>query len=113
MDGDTGHQDSQWVPRGSLQLGGFSAGGIFARVPVLMLLTAACYEDFREPIVRFLRQWQQVLVIGTDRAAADEWARAACDRALLGIHRMTLPQLAAALSERAMASQGLVAGKIG
>jgi ATP-dependent helicase/nuclease subunit B len=73
------------------------------------VVTAPRYECFRGPVVRFIREWAragQVLVIGAQRAAADEWARASCERALLGVHRTTLPQLAAALSLRAMAEAG-------
>jgi RecB family exonuclease len=78
-------------------------------MPARQVLTAPRYEQFREPVVRFIREWAragQVLVVGAQRAAADEWARAACERSLLGVHRMTLAQLAAALSARATADSG-------
>ena len=67
------------------------------------------YHAFREPVLRFIRTWAQcgeLLVIGAGRAAADEWARAACEGALLGVHRMTLAQLAAALAARETAEAG-------
>lgn len=72
-------------------------------------LSASRYELFREPALQFIHRWArsgQVLVIGATRAAADEWAREACEDALLGVHRMTLPHLAAALSAREMALAG-------
>lgn len=67
------------------------------------------YERLREPILRFIREWSragQIVILGAQRAAADEWARTACTRALLGVHRITLPQLAAALAMRTLAERG-------
>src|SRR5436190_2524033 len=49
----------------------------------------------------------EALVAGPTRAAADEFARAACSTGLLGVHRATLGQLAAELAAPAIAERGL------
>jgi hypothetical protein len=74
-------------------------------------LSALCYEQFREPAVRFIREWGKsgpVLVVASTRVAADEWPRAACESALVGIHRYTPVHLAAALAAREIAISGAV-----
>jgi RecB family exonuclease len=75
------------------------------------VLTAPRYERFREPVLRFIRTWAkcgQVLVIGAQHSAADEWTRAACEQALIGVHRLTLAHLAAALAARETSTAGCV-----
>src|SRR5215472_8244076 len=49
----------------------------------------------------------EILVVGPTRAAADEFMRAACKAGLLGVHRMTLAQVAAELAASAIAERGL------
>jgi CRISPR/Cas system-associated exonuclease Cas4 (RecB family) len=49
----------------------------------------------------------EVLVLAPTRAAADEFARAACDGGRLGLHRTTLGQLAVELAAPAIAERGL------
>ena len=73
--------------------------------------SAPCYEQFRGPAVRFIQEWGKsgpVLVLASTRIAADEWSRAACENALVGIHRSTLVHLAAALAAREIAISGAV-----
>src|SRR5215510_13956011 len=80
-------------------------------MPNRQVVTSPRYEHFREPALRFIRTWSragQVLIVGAGHAAADEWARAACDRALVGVHRLTLAQAAAALAARETSAAGAV-----
>src|SRR5689334_25319762 len=55
----------------------------------------------------WLQGRDEALLIGPTRAAADECARAACTKGLLGVHRATLAQLAAELAAPATAERGL------
>src|SRR5581483_10969979 len=62
-------------------------------------------------MVRLGAEWiagrPEVLVVAPTRAAADEFARAACSTGRLGLHRTTLSQLAAELAAPAIAERGL------
>lgn len=59
---------------------------------------------------RFLAEWtakSEVVVIGATKAAADEFARGASGNGLLGVHSLTLTQLAASIAGPAMGETGL------
>jgi ATP-dependent helicase/nuclease subunit B len=49
----------------------------------------------------------EAVVLAPGKAAADEFARAACETGLRGVHRMTLNQLAAILATQPLAQHGL------
>src|SRR4051794_13996643 len=50
----------------------------------------------------------EVLVLGATSAAADDFARAVCDGALVGLHRRTPQRLAAELAISTLTAKGLV-----
>jgi CRISPR/Cas system-associated exonuclease Cas4 (RecB family) len=59
---------------------------------------------------RFLADWtgsREVVVLGATKAAADEFVRGSSNGGLLGVHAMTLTQLAASIASRAMGEAGL------
>src|SRR5262249_36632494 len=45
--------------------------------------------------------------LGATKGAADDWARTHYPEGALGVHRLTLPQLATALAARASAQRGV------
>lgn len=62
-------------------------------------------------ILRVAAEWlaeqPEALIVAASRAAADELVWRAADRGFLGIHRLTLTQLAAAVAAERIAAQGL------
>lgn len=70
------------------------------------ILAAASHAELHEAAEEFLRQGDLVLIAPT-RGAADDFLRARCGEGLLGVHAMTLNQIAAALAARELAALGL------
>lgn len=69
------------------------------------------YLQLRARAVSFVREFAPagpVLILGPERAAAEEVARIACDRALLGVTRLGFRDLPAAIASGEMNRRGLV-----
>src|SRR5438552_14401741 len=74
------------------------------------LIVAQSYADLLGPVGEFLRSLggaSEALLIAPSRGAADEIARRCCPAGVLGLHRMTLNQLAAGLATPRMVADGL------
>src|SRR3954463_15566543 len=73
------------------------------------LLVSDAYADFVEPAGAFLRPLggaPEALLIAPTRGAADDFARSCCPAGVLGLHRMTLNQLAAAPAAPQLVAEG-------
>src|SRR5438477_8350604 len=73
------------------------------------LIVASSYTAFVEPVGEFLRSLDsgsEALLIAPSRGAADDLARRCCAGGILGLHRMTLNQLAAGLATPRMVAEG-------
>src|SRR4051812_1460863 len=74
------------------------------------LIVSDTYADFVEPASDFLRSLgaaSEALLIAPTRGAADDFARICCPSGALGLHRMTLNQLAAGLATPRLVAEGL------
>lgn len=73
------------------------------------LIVSHSYIDFIEPAGDFLRSVDgEALLIAPSRGAADDLARRCCPAGALGLHRMTLHQLAAGLATPRIVAEGRV-----
>ena len=71
------------------------------------LIVAHSYIQFIEPVADFLQSIDgEALLIAPSRGAADDLARRCCPAGRLGLHRMTLHQLAAGLATPRMVAGG-------
>jgi hypothetical protein len=73
------------------------------------LIVAHSYEAFIEPAADFLRSvgaTSEAILLAPTRGAADDLARRACPKGALGLHRMTMHQLAAGFATPRMVAEG-------
>ena len=73
------------------------------------LIVSHSYVHFLAPVADFLRSLDgasEALLIAPSRGAADDFARRCCPTGVLGLHRMTLNQLAAGLATPRMVAAG-------
>src|SRR4051812_37437640 len=72
------------------------------------MIAGHTYGSLIEPTADFLRSagGAEALLIAPSRGAADDLARRCCPAGVLGLHRMTLNQLAAGLATPRMVAEG-------
>jgi CRISPR/Cas system-associated exonuclease Cas4 (RecB family) len=73
-------------------------------------VTYGSYASAAASALAFIREWSskgEILLLAATRASADALVRAACDTAVVGVHRLTLRELAIAGASHAMNARGL------
>ena len=77
-------------------------------IPTRSNIVSRSYAAFVEQTADFLRSLDggEVVLIAPSRGAADDLVRRCCPNGALGVHRMTLNQLAAALATPRMVAEG-------
>jgi hypothetical protein len=71
------------------------------------LIYARSYSPFLAPVTEFLNSTHaEILLLAPSKGAADDFARRCCPAGVLGLHRMTLNQLAAALATPRLVAAG-------
>ncbi len=76
-------------------------------IPRTKLVCSRSYSALFPPIAEFLQSASsEVLLLAPSKGAADDLARRCCPAGALGLHRMTLNQLAAALATPRMVAEG-------
>ena len=72
------------------------------------VVISSAYSELLTDARKFLAG-TEVVILGATKAAADEFARSLCNGGLLGVHAMTLTQLAASIAGPAMGEADLAA----